>query len=494
MADISAHLTDTVLLRGQAYIAGAWCGDGATDATRVTSPATGEVIATVPNLGAADAARAVDAASQAFAVWAARPARERAQILRRWFDLMIAHEADLARLLTLEQGKPLAEALAEIRYGAAFTEFYAEEAKRVYGDTVPTHMPDRRIVVTKQAAGVVAAITPWNFPNAMILRKVAPALAAGCTVVCKPAPQTPLSALALCELAERAGLPAGCFNVVTGDEVAIGGVLTSHEAVRVVTFTGSTEVGKVLMAQCAHTVKKTSMELGGNAPFLVFEDADIDHAVEGAIASKYRNTGQTCVCSNRILVQNSVYATFTQKFSAAVAQLKVGNGLEEGVAQGPLIDMAALEKVEAHVADALAHGAKIGTGGRRHALGGTFYEPTVLIDAEPSMRIAAEETFGPVAPVFRFRTEADAIAMANDTRYGLAAYAYTRDIGRCWRVAEALEFGIVGINEALLSVEVAPFGGIKESGIGREGGKWGIDEFLEPKYVTFGGLNGQTNK
>ena len=481
-------LGDASLLRDRAWIGGDWRAHPAGEVTDVTNPATGEVIATVPRLGAAQTCEAIAAAEQAFRPWAQRPAKERARILRRWFDLMTEHEADLARILTLEQGKPLAEALAEIRYGAAFTEFYAEEAKRVYGDLVPAHMNDRRIVVGKQPIGVVAAITPWNFPNAMILRKVAPALAAGCTVVCKPAPQTPLSALALCELAERAGLPAGCLNVVTGNEIEIGGELTSAKAVKLVTFTGSTAVGKLLMEQSARTVKKTSMELGGNAPFIVFEDADIDRAVEGAIASKYRNSGQTCVCTNRILVQNSVYAVFTQKLSAAVAKLKVGNGLDEGVEQGPLIDTAALEKVEAHVADALARGAKIGAGGNRHSLGGTFYTPTVLIDATPAMRIAQEETFGPVAPVFRFIEEADAVAMANDTDYGLAAYVYTRDVGRCWRVAEALDFGIVGINEALLSVEVAPFGGVKESGVGREGGKWGIEEFLEPKYMTFGGI------
>lgn len=492
MSAAPAGLNDDTLFREDAYIDGQWVRHEAGATTEVTNPATGEVIAKVASLGRAEATRSVEAAEAAFRTWSKRPAKERSQIIRRWFDLMTQHEDDLARLLTLEQGKPLPEALAEIRYGAAFTEFYGEEAKRVYGDTVPAHFTDRRIVVSKQPIGVVAAITPWNFPNAMILRKVAPALAAGCTVVCKPAPQTPLSALALCELAERAGLPAGCFNVVTGNEVEIGGVYTSHDAVRVVTFTGSTAVGKLLMEQSARTVKKTSMELGGNAPFIVFDDADIDRAVQGAIASKYRNTGQTCVCTNRILVQNSVYAVFTQKLSAAVSKLKVGNGLEDGMEQGPLIDKAALEKVEAHVADALAKGAKLGTGGNRHALGGTFYEPTVLIDAEPTMRIAQEETFGPVAPVFRFRTEEEAIAMANDTKYGLAAYVYTRDVGRCWRVGEALDFGIVGLNEALLSVEVAPFGGVKESGVGREGGKWGIEEFLEPKYMTFGGLDGGT--
>lgn len=493
MADAPAGLKDTKLFREDAYINGAWCRHEAGATTQVTNPASGEEIAQIAKLGRNEATASVEAAQTAFATWSKRPAKERAQIIRRWFDLMIQHEDDLALLLTLEQGKPLPEALAEVRYGAAFTEFYAEEAKRIYGDTVPAHFTDRRIVVAKQPIGVVAAITPWNFPNAMILRKVAPALAAGCTVVCKPAPQTPLSALALCELAERAGIPAGCFNVVTGNEVEIGGVYTSHDAVRVVTFTGSTAVGKLLMEQSARTVKKTSMELGGNAPFIVFDDADIDRAVEGAIASKYRNTGQTCVCTNRILVQNSVYAAFTQKLSAAVAKLTVGHGTKDGSQIGPLIDGAALEKVESHVADALEKGAKIGTGGNRHTLGGTFYEPTVLIDAEPNMRIAKEETFGPVAPVFRFRSEEEAVQMANDTNYGLAAYVYSSDVGRCWRVGEALDFGIVGINEALLSVEVAPFGGVKESGIGREGGKWGIEEFLEPKYMTFGGLDGGNN-
>lgn len=488
MTDAPSGLKDAKLFREEAYVNGQWRRDDTRTPTEITNPATNEVVGKVPALGRAEAAEAVDAAHAAFGPWAARPAKERSKILRKWFDLMTEHEDDLARLLTLEQGKPLGEALAEIRYGAAFTEFYAEEAKRVYGDVVPAHMTDRRIVVTKQPIGIVAAITPWNFPNAMILRKVAPALAAGCTVVCKPAPQTPLSALALAELAERAGLPAGCFNVVTGNEVEIGGELTGNRKVRIVTFTGSTAVGKLLMEQCARTVKKTSMELGGNAPFIVFDDANLDKAVEGAIASKYRNAGQTCVCTNRILVQNSVYAPFTQKLSAAVAKLTVGSGLDEGIDQGPLIDMGALEKVEGHVADAISKGAKIGTGGKRHALGGTFYEPTVLIDANSSMRIAQEETFGPVAPVFHFRTEEEAIEMANDTNYGLAAYVYSRDVGRCWRVSEALDFGIVGINEALLSVEVAPFGGVKESGIGREGGKWGIEEFLEPKYMTFGGI------
>ncbi len=488
MTDAPSGLKDAKLFREEAYVNGQWRHDDTRTPTEITNPATNEVVGKVPALGRAEAAEAIDAAHAAFGPWAARPAKERAKILRKWFDLMTEHEDDLARLLTLEQGKPLGEALAEIRYGAAFTEFYAEEAKRVYGDVVPAHMTDRRIVVTKQPIGVVAAITPWNFPNAMILRKVAPALAAGCTVVCKPAPQTPLSALALAELAERAGLPAGCFNVVTGNEIEIGGELTGNRKVRIVTFTGSTAVGKLLMEQCARTVKKTSMELGGNAPFIVFDDANLDKAVEGAIASKYRNAGQTCVCTNRILVQNSVYAPFTQKLSAAVAKLTVGSGLDEGIDQGPLIDMGALEKVEGHVADAISKGAKIGTGGKRHALGGTFYEPTVLIDANASMRIAQEETFGPVAPVFHFRTEEEAIEMANDTNYGLAAYVYSRDVGRCWRVSEALDFGIVGINEALLSVEVAPFGGVKESGIGREGGKWGIEEFLEPKYMTFGGI------
>ncbi len=493
MVDAPTGLNDEGLFRQDAYINGEWCRQEAGSVTDVTNPANGELVAQVPNLGRAEAISSVEAAQAAFVLWSKRTAKERSQIIRRWFDLMTEHEDDLALLLTLEQGKPLPEALAEIRYGAAFTEFYAEEAKRVYGDTVPAHFGDRRIVVAKQPIGVVAAITPWNFPNAMILRKVAPALAAGCTVVCKPAPQTPLSALALCELAERAGIPKGCFNVVTGNEVEIGGVYTSHDDVRVVTFTGSTAVGKLLMEQSARTVKKTSMELGGNAPFIVFDDADIDRAVEGAIASKYRNTGQTCVCTNRILVQNSVYAVFTQKLSAAVAKLKVGYGTEDGSQIGPLIDKAALEKVEGHVSDALEKGAKIGTGGNRHALGGTFYEPTVLIDAEANMRIANEETFGPVAPVFRFRTEDEAVEMANNTNYGLAAYVYSRDVGRCWRVGEALEFGIVGINEALLSVEVAPFGGVKESGIGREGGKWGIEEFLEPKYMTFGGLDGDNS-
>jgi succinate-semialdehyde dehydrogenase/glutarate-semialdehyde dehydrogenase len=408
--------------------------------------------------------------------------------MRRWYDLVMANQDDLAVIMTSEQGKTLAESRGEVVYGASFIEWFAEEAKRVYGDTIPQHQADKRIVVIKQGIGVVAAITPWNFPNAMITRKCAPALAAGCPVVIKPATATPLSALALAELAERAGIPKGVFNVVTGSAKEIGGEMSTNPIVRKLSFTGSTEIGKLLMAQCAGTVKKVSLELGGNAPFIVFDDADIDAAVEGAIASKYRNTGQTCVCANRLLVQDKVYGAFADKLAGAVQKLKVGNGLEAGVSQGPLIDMNAVEKVEAHIADAVGKGAKVVAGGRRHQLGGTFFEPTILTDVTPAMAVAREETFGPVAPLFRFKTEEEAIRMANDTEFGLAAYFYGRDIGRVWRVAEALEYGIVGINTGIISTEVAPFGGVKESGIGREGSKYGLDDFLEIKYLCMGGI------
>ncbi len=421
--------------------------------------------------------------------WRAKTAKERSAILRKWFDLMMANQEDLAILMTVEQGKPLTESRGEIAYGASFIEWFAEEAKRVYGDTIPAQSPDRRIVVIKQPIGVCAAVTPWNFPNAMITRKAGPALAAGCTMVIKPASQTPYSALALCELAERAGVPKGVLSVVTGSSGPIGKELTSHPLVRKFTFTGSTEVGKLLMQQCATTVKKVSLELGGNAPFIVFDDADVDSAVEGAMASKYRNSGQTCVCANRMLVQDAVYDQFAKKLGEKVGAMKVGNGLEAGVVQGPLIDMKGVEKVEEHIADALAKGARIVTGGKRHEKGGSFFQPTVLANVTPDMKITHEETFGPVAPLYRFKTEDELIKLANDTEYGLAAYFYSRDIGRIWRIAEAIESGIIGINVGIISTEVAPFGGMKESGIGREGSKYGMEEFLEVKYLCMGDIN-----
>ena len=479
------QLSDTSLLRSQCYINGEWVGDGGFD---VTNPATGEVITSVPRFGADEARHAVEAAKSAMKEWAAKTAKERSAILRRWFDLQMENQEDLAQLMTAEQGKPLVESRGEVAYAASFTEFYAEEAKRVYGETIPTHKADARIVVGRQPVGVVAAITPWNFPLAMITRKVSPALAAGCTIVCKPASETPLSAFALAVLAERAGVPAGVFNVITGAAREIGGELTSNPIVRVVTFTGSTEIGKVLMEQCASTVKKVHLELGGNAPFIVFDDADLDAAVQGAMASKYRNAGQTCVCANRILVQDGVYDRFAEKLASEVLKLKTGQGTEVGVTQGPLINPAAVEKVEEHVSDALSQGAKVVVGGERHALGGNFYQPTVLANVTTKMLITHEETFGPVAPLFRFSTEEEAIEMANDTPFGLASYFYTRDIGRVWRVAEALEYGIIGINEGLISTEVAPFGGVKESGLGREGSHLGIEEFVDPKYMLMGGL------
>ena len=484
---LAARLNDKTLLKSLCYIDGKWQGDKAPQLA-VTDPATGETIVTVPSLGQAETRVAIEAAARAQKEWAARPARERSAILRRWFDLMMQNQDDLGAILTAEQGKPLAEAKGEIAYAAAFIEFYAEEAKRVYGAIVPAPTPDRRIVVLKQPVGVCAAITPWNFPAAMITRKAAPALAAGCAMVVKPATATPLSAFALAELAERAGLPAGLLSVITGKAGAIGGEMTSSPLVRKLTFTGSTEIGKELMVQAASTVKKVALELGGNAPFIIFDDADIDAAVEGAVASKYRNTGQTCICTNRFLVQDKVHDVFVEKLSAKVAALKVGSGFEDGVAQGPLIDMAAVEKVEEHVADAVAGGARVLTGGKRHAKGGTFFEPTVIAGMTPDMMAAREETFGPLAPVFRFRTEEEAIRLANDTPFGLASYFYSRDIGRVWRMAEALEYGLVGVNAGLISTEVAPFGGYKESGLGREGGPWGIEEFLEVKYVAMAGL------
>ena len=484
---LAARLNDKTLLKSLCYIDGKWQGDKAPQLA-VTDPATGETIVTVPSLGQAETRVAIEAAARAQKEWAARPARERSAILRRWFDLMMQNQDDLGAILTAEQGKPLAEAKGEIAYAASFIEFYAEEAKRVYGAIVPAPTADRRIVVLKQPVGVCAAITPWNFPAAMITRKAAPALAAGCAMVVKPATATPLSAFALAELAERAGLPAGLLSVITGKAGAIGGEMTSSPLVRKLTFTGSTEIGKELMVQAASTVKKVALELGGNAPFIVFDDADIDAAVEGAVASKYRNTGQTCICTNRFLVQDKVHDVFVEKLSAKVAALKVGSGFEDGVAQGPLIDMAAVEKVEEHVADAVAGGARVLTGGKRHAKGGTFFEPTVIAGMTPDMMAAREETFGPLAPVFRFRTEEEAIRLANDTPFGLASYFYSRDIGRVWRMAEALEYGLVGVNAGLISTEVAPFGGYKESGLGREGGPWGIEEFLEVKYVAMAGL------
>ncbi len=479
-------LRDPELLRTRAFIGGRWLDADAGATHPVRNPATRELLGTVPVMGAAETRRAIEAAHGAFPAWAARTAKERAGILRRWYELLMANQEDLATLMTAEQGKPLAEAKGEIAYGAAFIEWFAEEGKRLYGDVIPGHQADKRLVVLRQPVGVVAAITPWNFPLAMITRKAGPALAAGCTFVCKPAGQTPYSALAAAALAERAGIPAGVLNVVTGDAAAIGGEMTSNPIVRKVTFTGSTAIGKKLMAQCAGTMKKISLELGGNAPFIVFADADLDQAVTGAIASKYRNTGQTCVCANRLLVQAPVYEEFTRKLAAAVSQLKVGDGLKGVTEQGPLIDEKALAKVEEHLEDALAKGARVVQGGKRHALGGTFFEPTVLINVTPQMLVAREETFGPIAPLFRFETEAEAIRMANDTEFGLAAYFYTRDLARSWRVAEALEYGIVGLNTGLISTEVAPFGGVKESGTGREGSKYGILDYTELKYLCVG--------
>ncbi len=483
------QLKDSSLFRQQCYIAGEWCdaADGAT--LSVNNPATEEILGTVPKMGASETRRAIEAAGEAFPAWRAKTAKERAGLLRRWHDLMMENQDDLAVLMTAEQGKPLAESKGEIAYAASFIEWFAEEGKRVYGDTIPTHMPDRRIIVLKEPIGVTVAITPWNFPAAMITRKVGPALAAGCPMVVKPASATPYSALALAELAERAGIPAGVFSVVTGASGAIGGEMTSNPIVRKLSFTGSTEIGKLLMKQCADTVKKTSMELGGNAPFIVFDDADLDAAVDGAIVSKYRNTGQTCVCANRFLVQDGVYDAFMEKLAKAVSKLRVGDGLKGETEQGPLIDMAAVEKVEAHIADAVAKGARLVAGGGRHDLGGTFFEPTILADVTPDMAVAREETFGPLAPVFRFETDEQAVQMANDTEFGLAAYFYGRDIGRVWRMAEALEYGIVGVNTGIISTEVAPFGGVKESGIGREGSKYGIEDYLEIKYLCLAGMD-----
>ncbi|WP_192036334.1 NAD-dependent succinate-semialdehyde dehydrogenase [Halomonas sp. YLGW01] len=475
------------LLKSQAYINGQWCE--APTRFAVTNPATGETLAEVADLDGAAARDAVAAADAALPAWRKRSAKERSALLRRWFDTIMAHQEPLARLMTQEQGKPLAESMGEVAYGANFLEYYAEEAKRMAGETLPTHSADKRLLVVREPIGVVAAITPWNFPLAMITRKVGPALAAGCTVVIKPAEATPLTALALAKLAEDAGLPAGVLNVVTASQPAeIGEVLTTDPRVRKVSFTGSTPVGKKLLAQCAGTVKKASMELGGNAPFIVFDDADLDAAVEGAIASKFRNSGQTCVCTNRLLVQDGVYDAFVEKLAARVSELRVGNGLEAGVVQGPLINAAAVDKVQSHVRDALEKGGRLICGGEPHQLGGTFYQPTVIADVTPEMRVAREETFGPLAPVFRFTDDAEAIAMANATEFGLAAYFYARDYARIWHVMEALEYGMVGVNEGILSTELAPFGGIKESGLGREGSRHGLDDYTELKYVCIGGL------
>ncbi len=480
-------LTNPALLRNTCLIGNDWVGiSGAT--LDITNPATGEFVGSVPSLGVAETRQAIVAAESALPAWRAKTAAERGRIMRRWYELMMENQEDLARLMTAEQGKPLAEARGEIAYSASFIDWFAEEGKRVYGDTIPSPWADRRLVVIKQPVGVCAAITPWNFPAAMITRKAAPALAAGCTMIVKPAEQTPLSALALAFLAVEAGVPPGVLNVVTGDPVTIGGELTSSQQVMKLSFTGSTEIGRLLMKQCAPTLKKMSLELGGNAPFIVFDDADLDAAVAGAMLSKYRNAGQTCVCANRLLVQEGIYDAFAAKLAEAVKSLKVGDGMADGVNQGPLIDVPALAKVQELLGDALAKGAKIVCGGKPHGLGRTFFEPTIVCDVSADMRISREEIFGPVAPLFKFKTEAEAIRMANDTEFGLAAYFFTRDIGRAWRVGEALDYGMVGINSGLISNEVAPFGGVKQSGLGREGSKYGIDEYLEIKYMAFGGI------
>ncbi len=482
-------LQDPTLFRELGFIDGGWVAADGGGTLPVHNPATAEKLGSIPLMGEAETRRAIAAAAAALPPWAARTAKDRSVVLRRWFDLMMANQNDLAILMTAEQGKPLAEAKGEIAYAASFIEWFAEEGKRLYGDIIPGHQADKRILVLRQPVGVVAAITPWNFPSAMITRKAGPALAAGCTMVCKPATQTPYSALALAELSHRAGIPPGVFNVVTGSASAIGGEMTGNPKVRKLTFTGSTQVGKKLMAQCAGTVKKLSLELGGNAPFIVFDDADLDAAVQGAIASKYRNTGQTCVCANRLLVQAGVYEEFSGKLAAAVGQLRVGDGLEGVTDQGPLIDANAIAKVEEHIADAVSKGASVALGGKRHALGGTFFEPTILTGVTSQMLVAREETFGPIAPLFKFHTEAEAIAMANDTEFGLAAYLYTRDLARSWRVSEAIEYGIVGLNTGIISTEVAPFGGVKESGTGREGSKYGMLDYTELKYICVGGVS-----
>ncbi|MDY7546083.1 NADP-dependent succinate-semialdehyde dehydrogenase [Glaciimonas sp. CA11.2] len=482
------QLKDASLFRQQAYINGVWSDADNGETFPVTNPATGETIGTVPLMGTTETRRAIAAANAAWKSWRRKTAKERSVVLRKWNDLMLANADDLALIMTLEQGKPLAEAKGEITYAASFIEWFAEEGKRAGGDTIPSTSPNNRIVVIKEPIGVCAAITPWNFPAAMITRKVGPALAAGCPMVLKPAESTPFSALALAVLAERAGVPAGVFSVVTGAARVIGAEMTSNPIVRKLTFTGSTGVGRLLMEQCAPTIKKLSLELGGNAPFIVFDDADLDAAVEGAMASKYRNAGQTCVCANRLYVQAGVYDAFAEKLVAAVAKLKVGDGQQEGVTQGPLIDQKAVEKVEQHIADALSKGARVLAGGKRHALGHSFFEPTILADVTSDMVVAREETFGPMAPLFRFTTDDEVVAMANDTEFGLASYFYSRDIGRIWRVAEALESGIVGINTGLISTEVAPFGGVKQSGLGREGSKYGIEDYQVIKYLCMGGM------
>ncbi|MGK5021673.1 NADP-dependent succinate-semialdehyde dehydrogenase [Janthinobacterium lividum] len=482
------QLKDPTLLRHQAYVNGAWTDADAGQTINVSNPATGEHIGTVPLMGAAETRRAIEAANVAWPAWRKKTAKERAAVLRRWHDLILENADDLALIMTTEQGKPLPEAKGEVQFGASFIEWFAEEGKRVAGETLQSPWPDRRLVVTKEPIGVCAAITPWNFPAAMITRKVGPALAAGCPMVLKPAEATPFSALALAVLAERAGVPAGVFSIVTGAPKDIGGEMTSNPIVRKLTFTGSTQVGRLLAEQCAPTIKKLSLELGGNAPFIVFDDADLDAAVEGAIASKYRNAGQTCVCANRLYVQDSVYDAFAEKLVAAVAKLKVGNGIEAGVTQGPLIDGKAVAKVEEHVADALAKGGRLLAGGKRHALGNGFFEPTIIADVTNDMRVATEETFGPLAPLFRFKTDDEVIALANNTEFGLAAYFYSRDIGRIWRVAEGLETGMVGVNTGLISNEIAPFGGVKQSGLGREGSTYGIDDYLVIKYICMGGI------
>ncbi len=482
------NLKDNNLFRQQCYINGSWQDADSGEAIDVTNPATGEKLGTVPKMGADETRRAIEAAETAFLSWRKTTAYEKSQVLRRWFELMMEHKEDLSIIMTAEQGKPINESRGEINYAASYIEWFAEEARRVYGDTVPAHSNDKRIILIKQPVGVTAAVTPWNFPAAMITRKAAPALAAGCTMVIKPATATPFSALALAELAERAGFPPGALSVVTGSARAIGGELTGNPIVRKLTFTGSTEIGKKLIEQCAGTVKKTSMELGGNAPFIVFDDADLDAAVQGAIESKFRNTGQTCVCTNRLLVQDGVYDAFAEKLVQAVAKMKVGNGMEEDTEQGPLVDVGAMETVEELVQDAKDKGGKVLLGGKRHELGGSFYEPTVMTDVTTEMRVAREETFGPFAPLFRFKTEKEAIRMANDTEFGLASYFYTRDVGRIFRVSEGLEYGIVGINAGLISTAVAPFGGVKESGFGREGSKYGMEDYMEVKYLCMGGI------
>jgi succinate-semialdehyde dehydrogenase/glutarate-semialdehyde dehydrogenase len=480
------QLKDPSLFRQQAYVNGVWSDADNGENFGVSNPATGEHLGTVPNMGAAETRRAIEAANAAWPAWRKKTAKERATVLRKWFDLITENAADLALLMTTEQGKPLSESKGEVAFGASFIEWFAEEGKRVAGDTLATPWPDRRMIVTKEPIGVCAAITPWNFPLAMITRKAGPALAAGCPMVLKPAEATPFSALALAVLAERAGVPPGVFSVVTGSPKEIGAEMCANPIVRKLSFTGSTGVGRILMQQCAPTIKKLSLELGGNAPFIVFDDADLDAAVEGAIASKYRNAGQTCVCANRIYVQDGVYDAFAQKFTAAVEKLKVGNGVEQGVTQGPLINEAAVKKVEEHVADALSKGGRLLTGGQRHALGHSFFQPTVIADVSNEMKVASEETFGPLAPLFRFKTDEEAVALANSTEFGLASYFYSRDIGRIWRVAEGLESGMVGVNTGLISNEIAPFGGVKQSGLGREGSKYGMDDYLVIKYICLG--------